>query len=204
MIFSQSICLNHIQNFAILPPRCGRSSVVERHVANVNVEGSSPFARFVSRRFRFFRSAFFIFAMHKDVSAVGSSNGRKKVKRFAERVAAGAGAGAGSETLCRKGGTSRSDNAPHASGARVGAKLACGATLSATREFAWALNSLVVQHFLRRGNLRGCSTRFVVQHFLRCGNLQRLRGGSVHTFKWPLLFRGVKLHIGEVEFARVK
>ena len=42
-----------------------------------------------------------------------------------------------SETLCRKGGTSRSDNAPHASGARVGAKLACGATLSATREFAW-------------------------------------------------------------------
>ena len=29
-----------------------------------------------------------------------------------------------SETLCRKGGTSRSDNAPHASGARVGAKLA--------------------------------------------------------------------------------
>ena len=94
-----------------------------------------------------------------------------------------------SETLCRKGGTSRSDNAPHASGARVGAKLAlwchpfcdagicgarviaklalwcqpfcdagicvarvianlaCGASLSATREFAglaWLLNSLVV------------------------------------------------------------
>ena len=42
-----------------------------------------------------------------------------------------------SETLCRKGGTSRSDNAPHASGARVGAKLACGATLSATRDFEW-------------------------------------------------------------------
>ena len=42
-----------------------------------------------------------------------------------------------SETLCRKGGTSRSDNAPHASGACAGAKLACGATLSATREFAW-------------------------------------------------------------------
>jgi hypothetical protein len=40
-----------------------------------------------------------------------------------------------SETLCRKGGTSRSDNAPHASGACAGAKLACGATLSATREF---------------------------------------------------------------------
>ena len=52
-----------------------------------------------------------------------------------------------SETLCRKGGTSRSDNAPHASGARVGAKLACGATLSATREFlelVRVLNSLVV------------------------------------------------------------
>ena len=41
-----------------------------------------------------------------------------------------------SETLYRKGGTSRLDNAPHASGARVVAKLACGATLSATREFA--------------------------------------------------------------------
>jgi len=52
-----------------------------------------------------------------------------------------------SETLCRKGGTSRSDNAPHASGARVGAKLACGATLSATREFVGLVrvrNSLVV------------------------------------------------------------
>ena len=73
-----------------------------------------------------------------------------------------------SETLCRKGGTSRSDNAPHASGARVvaklalwchpfcdagicgacaGAQLACGVTLSATREFvglARLLNSLVV------------------------------------------------------------
>ena len=46
-----------------------------------------------------------------------------------------------SETLCIKGGTSRSDNAPHASGARMVAKLACGATLSATRElvaFVWA------------------------------------------------------------------
>ena len=55
--------------------------------------------------------------------------------------------GQDSETLCRKGGTSRSDNAPHASGARVGAKLACGATLSATREFVGlvrVLNSLVV------------------------------------------------------------
>ena len=51
-----------------------------------------------------------------------------------------------SETLCRNGGTSRSDNAPHASVARVGAKLTCGATLSVTREFAglaWLLNSLV-------------------------------------------------------------
>ena len=61
-----------------------------------------------------------------------------------------------SETLCRKGGTSRSDNAPHASGACAGAKLACGATLSATREFAGlarVLNSLVVPPFLRRGIL---------------------------------------------------
>jgi hypothetical protein len=44
-----------------------------------------------------------------------------------------------SETLCRKGGTSRSDNAPRASGACAGAKLACGATLSATREFGLRL-----------------------------------------------------------------
>ena len=61
-----------------------------------------------------------------------------------------------SETLCRKGGTSRSDNAPLASRACAGAKLACGATLSATREFlglARVLNSIVVPAFLRRGNL---------------------------------------------------
>ena len=46
-----------------------------------------------------------------------------------------------------KGGTSRSDNAPLASRACAGAKLACGATLSATREFAWlawVVNLLVV------------------------------------------------------------
>jgi hypothetical protein len=46
-----------------------------------------------------------------------------------------------SETLCRKGGTSRSDNAPRASRACAGAKLACGATLSATREFGLLLRS---------------------------------------------------------------
>jgi hypothetical protein len=63
-----------------------------------------------------------------------------------------------SETLCRKGGTSRSDNAPLASRACAGAKLACGATLSATREFVGlvrVLNLLVVPPFLRRGNLWG-------------------------------------------------
>jgi hypothetical protein len=76
-----------------------------------------------------------------------------------------------SETLCRKGGTSRSDNAPLASGACDGAKLACGATLSATREFATValvLNLLVAPAFLRRGNLqrlRGCSTCLWYQHF---------------------------------------
>ena len=47
-----------------------------------------------------------------------------------------------SETLCRKGGTSRSDNAPIASGACDGAKLACGATLSATRELRMVLGCL--------------------------------------------------------------
>ena len=89
----------------------------------------------------------------KEVAAGGAINGRKKVKRFAERVAHRA---QESETLCRKGGTSRSDNAPLASRACAGAKLACGATLSATREFlglARVLNSIVVPAFLRRGNL---------------------------------------------------
>ena len=58
-----------------------------------------------------------------------------------------------SETLCRKGGTSRSDNAPHASGARAGAKLACGATLSATRELAMfagsATRAMGARYFFR-------------------------------------------------------
>ena len=49
-----------------------------------------------------------------------------------------------SETLCRKGGTSRSDNAPLASGACEGAKLACGATLSATRELVAVVVVVVV------------------------------------------------------------
>ena len=59
------------------------------------------------------------------------------MKRFAERVAPVAQtthASRESEPLCRKGGTRRSDTAPLASGACEGAKLACGATLSATRE----------------------------------------------------------------------
>ncbi len=58
------ICLKQIQIFAILPRRCGRSSVVERHVANVNVEGSSPFARFHLTPFWVFPTAFFISAMY--------------------------------------------------------------------------------------------------------------------------------------------
>jgi len=94
-----------------------------------------------------------------------------------------------SETLCRKGGTSRSDNAPRASRACAGAELACGATLSATREFVvlvWVLSSLVVPAILRRWNLRGS------------------RGCLVHTFERPLLFRGINLQIGEAEFACVK
>ena len=74
-------------------------------------------------------------------------------------------------------------------GACAGAKLACGATLSATREFlglAWVLNLLVAPVFLRRGNLRGSG------------------GCLVHTFERPVLFRGIKLQTGEAEFARVK
>jgi hypothetical protein len=74
----------------------------------------------------------------------------KLVKRFADRVAPVAQttqASQESETLCRKGGTSRSDNAPRASGACAGAKLACGATLSATREFAWLARVLNSRFF---------------------------------------------------------
>jgi hypothetical protein len=44
-------------------------------------------------------------------------------------------------------------------------------------------NLLVVPLFLRRGNLCGC---------------------LVHTFERPLLFRGIKLQIGEAKFVRVK
>ncbi len=73
---SNSFCLNHIQNFAILCPHCGRSSVVERHVANVNVEGSSPFARFHFTPISVFPIGVFYFC-----------GVLKKVKRFAERVA---------------------------------------------------------------------------------------------------------------------
>ena len=51
---------------------------------------------------------------------------------------------------------------------------------------ARVLNSLVVPPFLRRGNL--CD----------------LCGCFVHTFEWLFLFRGIQLHIGEVEFSRVK
>ena len=155
--FSNSFYLNHIQNFAILCPHCGRSSVVERHVANVNVEGSSPFARFVSRRFGFFRSAFFISLMH-DVAGVGLSNGREKVKRSAERVAPVA-----------------QTTHPTRAGLAWVLNSLCGATLSATREFvkfAWVLNSLVVPLFLRRGNLqqeRGCSTRLWCNTFCDVG-----------------------------------
>ena len=86
-----------------------------------------------------------------------------------------------SETLCRKGGTSRSDNAPLASGACEVAKLACGATLSATREFvwlAWLLNSLLLwQTLLLRETVS--DARPVLQlHLLRgtqCGSNEKPR-----------------------------
>ena len=71
----------------------------------------------------------------------------------------------------------------------MGAQLACGASICATREFttvAWVLNLLVVPAFLRRGNLRG------------------LRRCLVHDFERPVLFRGIQLQTGEAEFARVK
>ena len=94
------------------------------------------------------------------------------MKRFAERVALVAQAARPlqeSETLCRKGGTSRSDNAPHASGACAGAKLACGATLSATREFvglAWVLNLHVVAVMIttREPLAPIVATHFILRH----------------------------------------
>ena len=101
------------------------------------------------------------------------------MKRFAERVALVAQAAHGaraSETLCRNGGTSRSDNAPHASRARVGAKLACGATLSATREFvglAWLVNSAGLwQVFLFRGIISD------LRHLLQLLLLRDMKCGS--------------------------
>ena len=115
------------------------------------------YARYVNAKSLAFKQL----AMHERGCHRGSSNGRKKVKRFAERVAPVAQAAHGaraSETLCRKGGTSRSDNAPHASRARAGAKLACGATLSATREFvglAWLVNSAGCgKFFISQDNFR--------------------------------------------------
>ena len=120
----------------------------------------------------------------KEVATGGSSNGRKKVKRFVERVAPVAQAAHGaraSETLCRKGGTSRSGSARRASGARVGAKLACGATLSATREFvglAWLVNSAGLwQVFLFRGIiLDSCSVlQFLLLRGMKCGSKEKPR-----------------------------
>ena len=120
----------------------------------------------------------------KEVATGGSSNGRKKVKRFVERVALVAQAAHGaraSETLCRKGGTSRSDNAPHASGARAGAKLACGATLSATREFvglAWLVNSARLRRvFLFCGIiLDSCPVlQLYLQHGIKYGSNKKPR-----------------------------
>ena len=96
-----------------------------------------------------FSLGFFALSTYRGL-VVRQRTARELVKRFAERVAPVAQATRHlqeSETLCRKGGTSRSDNAPHASGACAGAKLACGATFSATREFAWlawVVNLLVV------------------------------------------------------------
>ena len=87
------------------------------------------------------------------------------------------------------GATSRSYNAPRASRACAGAELACGATLSATREWVGlggVLSSLVVPAILPRWNLRGS------------------RGCLVQTFEQPILFRGINLQIGEAEFACVK
>ena len=115
-----------------------------------------------------------------------------------------------SETLCRKGGTSRSDNAPLASRACAGAKLACGATLSATREI---YNGCVGAQLTSGASLSATGefvglvrvlNLLVVPAFLRRGNLRGLRGCLIHDFARPLLFRGIKLQTGEAEFACVK
>jgi len=113
------------------------------------------------------------------------------VKRFAER-----------------GGTSRSDNAPHASGARVGAKLACGATpfcdAGICNVCVKAKLALWYHPFCDAGICNVCVKAKLAlwfHLFLRRGNL---RGCLVHTFEWPLLFRGIQLQIGKAKFVRVK
>ena len=68
----------------------------------------------------------------------------------------------------------------------MGTQLACGATLSATREFAWVLNSLC-------GATLSAMWEFATVAW----------GLSSHFWR-AFLFRGVKLHIDEVECARVK
>jgi len=83
----------------------------------------------------------------KEVATGGSSNGGKKVKRFAERVAPVAQ-------------TTHPSLASERSAERVAP---VAQTTHPTRAgLAWVLNSLVVPPFLRRGNLwglRGCSIR---------------------------------------------
>jgi glycosyltransferase involved in cell wall biosynthesis len=48
--YCEDMALARIFKAKDLRPRRGRSSVVERHVANVNVEGSNPFARLISSK----------------------------------------------------------------------------------------------------------------------------------------------------------
>ena len=116
-----------------------------------------------------------------------------------------------SETLCRKGGTSRSDNAPHASGACAGAKLACGATLSATREFvglARVRNSLVVVAMITTRELLapwGLSIYFTGQFFARplCGN-QSIAHAQIQAGFFAKTASAVLAENGKSEMLKVK
>ena len=116
-----------------------------------------------------------------------------------------------SATLCRKGGTSRSDNAPHASGARVVAKLACGATLSATREFAGLVrlqNSLVVAAMITTCELLapyGLGIYFAGQFFARpfCGN-QSIAHAQIQAGFFTKTASAVLAEGGKSEMVKVK
>ena len=109
----------------------------------------------------------------REVATGGSSNGRKKVKALQK----GWHREQESETLCRKGGTSRSDNAPLASGACAGAKLAlwchpfcdagiCGACAGAKLACGSSHDHYARSSSRLRGSVFTSRDNFLLAHFV--------------------------------------